>query len=616
MVSRRVALGIGLLVLAACEPTASRDGSEGGTGGAVPGQDASLEFDASSVPPALDAGATIVGGGAELGEELDFGSPGADLAACFDGVDNDGDGRFDCGDASCRAGVPACCVGVSEAPCCAAGASEMVPITSCTGALASCAPLLEEVEPFGAPGPNVIADEVLGAVLVAGGQSADSGLALRQVFDAASEALTLEASIAAPAAPHDRGADVLAFGLVDAEQPLGPSLTPLVALMVSGNRAQVILLVAGEVVQRWAVEPGLVTYGLALRPGGGIAVSRAGAELAAAELPVDRPVRPVVYGRTYNPAATDPAPVRMASLSVQRARCDIPSALSAPQPLFPPSEPTDPAWANVRRAAGPHVVRWSADGMGSRDWMALELDGAIHLAERGDTGWALTSPLDAPALRADGADWARDGLTDPALHVTDGGLELWVTGRTAGVGTVARVPASADGTFAWSDVEVVFAPDDGVRSYAQPAPYARGGATHVVMQVVRSSGQVALESRPVGGGSPDAVRLPSEDVFAFDRDEVAAPMVAQVGSTMRLFFAGRRGTRWSIGMLMWVEGLGWTEIGEPLVYTPTGSGFDALGALDPSVIVTGEALELVYTALDGAGTARVGVLRGAAPPVR
>ncbi|MCZ7678133.1 MAG: hypothetical protein M5U28_04900 [Sandaracinaceae bacterium] len=56
--------------------------------------------------------------------EYDRGDPAAGgLDSCFNGVDDDQDGRGDCADTSCRANVPVCCAGASDPVCCVSGAS-------------------------------------------------------------------------------------------------------------------------------------------------------------------------------------------------------------------------------------------------------------------------------------------------------------------------------------------------------------------------------------------------------------------------------------------------------------------------------------------------------------
>jgi hypothetical protein len=87
---------------------------------------------------------------------------------------------------------------------------------------------------------------------------------------------------------------------------------------------------------------------------------------------------------------------------------------------------------------------------------------------------------------------------------------------------------------------------------------------------------------------------------AFDADEIAAPSIRVVEGAYQLHFAGRRGTRWGIGV--------WTS-GELVYFRPVtprsallagdGAGFDALGALDPDLLVEGAQVRLFYVGSNG-----------------
>ena len=260
----------------------------------------------------------------------------------------------------------------------------------------------------------------------------------------------------------------------------------------------------------------------------------------------------------------------------------------------------------------PSVLQWTDASGTAVERMAVEIGGAIYLAQPSGDGWALTTSLDAPALEAGGEAWASDGLHDPKL-VWDGGLELWLTGMAGGTGTVARVRAGSDGTFAWSDAETVLGP--GMTSFEDPAPFVQDGVRYVVVRE-RTADRDALTLYGLDGAAParvSVVREASDDLFAFDRDEVASPTVVATGSVTRLFFAGRRGLKWSIGELASPNGLVWHEpAGGALVLEAGADGFDALGVRDPAVVFSGSSVQLFYSGLDG-GRARVGVAGGPAP---
>lgn len=551
--------------------------------------------------PASDAGVLSPG-------EYDRGDPAAGgLDSCFNGVDDDQDGRGDCADTSCRANVPVCCAGASDPVCCVSGPSVELPITGCAGDVAGCEALALVAEPFGSPHPEVIATGELTMALIPRGGASDSGLRFREVFDPRAAAVRLEALIAGTSG-HDEGGDVVAVGLVEASTAPPSYVAPIVAFQVSGNRGEVSLLVAGEIVGRWALSSeGFTDYALTVRPSGSVELMRSGAVLGTSTLAIDRPVQAIVYGRTFNPAPDSPDPVRVASLSLRRDACDVPSALGDSALVLPPEG--DGTWSSARRIAAPSIVRWTDAGGAPEQRMAFEIDGAIHLAAHDGSAWV--SNPSAPALVGGGAPWA-ERLGDPALVWNGTALELWLTGYAGTTGTVARVVA-AEGTetFAWEDVEVLLAPSAG-ESFAQPAPFAGG----VVVRARDATGDGLALYQESGSGLVRAgmLREPSGALAAFDRDEVASPSVVHAGSTYRLYFAGRRGLRWSIGVLVSPDGALWMEPhGGALVRSPSGEGFDALGITDPEPLIDGDVLHLYYTALDGE-RARIGVAAGAAPP--
>ena len=100
----------------------------------------------------------------------------------------------------------------------------------------------------------------------------------------------------------------------------------------------------------------------------------------------------------------------------------------------------------------------------------------------------------------------------------------------------------------------------------------------------------------------DFVLEPSTDPLAFDRDEVSAPVAITHAGVTRIYYAGRRGTRWSVGLLL--QGTDRTFFRAAndgaAVLTPTGQGPDALGVSSPAAFVDGSELVLLYAGTEGA----------------
>ncbi|MCZ7678131.1 MAG: hypothetical protein M5U28_04890 [Sandaracinaceae bacterium] len=402
---------------------------------------------------------------------------------------------------------------------------------------------------------------------------------------------------------------MVAVGLVEASTAPPSYVAPIVAFQVSGNRGEVSLLVAGEIVGRWALSgEGFTDYALTVRPSGSVELTRDGAVLGTSTLS-DRPAGAGHRLRAHlQPCAGQPGP-RAGRLTLAAARRLRRPLGARRRRAGAPARGRRPPESSARRVAAPSIARWTDAGGAPEQRMAFEIDGAIHLAAHDGSAW-VGNPA-APALVGGGAPWA-ERLGDPALVWNGTALELWLTGYAGTTGTIARVVA-AEGTetFAWEDVEVLLAPGAG-ESFAQPAPFAGG----VVVRARDATGEGLALYQESGSGLVRAgmLREPSGALAAFDRDEVASPSVVHAGSTYRLYFAGRRGLRWSIGVLVSPDGALWMEPhGGALVRSPSGEGFDALGVTDPEPVIDGDVLHLYYTALDGE-RARIGVAAGPAPP--
>ncbi len=590
---RRLAIGaLPLLVLAGCanlgEPLAADDGGAG--------QDAS----AGLVP----------------GPEFDADRAGA--VACFDGIDNDADGAFDCGDPSCQANLPSCCVGATSAICCAEGAPSSLVIDACAGPLAGCG-AAEGYDVFGAPGPTVLADGDARAVVPGGADDRDAGAVRLEPLDPRRGAVVVEARIASGAAGGADGAESLALGLVDALTPASSlgRVSPVVGFVIARNRDQVRLVVRDEVVAE-APLPDTLThlYRLRVEPGGAVTLTiDPGVEgetqlVAGAQL--DGPVRLAFWGRTPTGAQEPP---RFTSLQVVQEQCDMPRALDPGAVVVPAPTDPDPTWRVERRSlARPHVLRWTDAGV-ARERMALVVDGAIHLAEPGEGGYV--DAIGAPVVAPIDAAWGDAGVSYPRLRAVDGELELWLTAYDdRGHGTIARARWDAAASRFGAPEPVPGLIGDGDASFEAAAPYEDGTGVLLVAlrRTIDGRGAIALyEPSETGPATLVAeVRAPAADLLAFDRDEVDAPAVAKAGRVYRMFFAGRRGNRWSLGLLVSDDGRSFHDpLGGPLS-EPPGQGFDALGRRDPAPLVEGETLTLFYAGTDGIRT-RVGALHGRLP---
>jgi hypothetical protein len=586
------------------------------------------------VGPRDDAGRSAVDSGAP-GLDVDGGPvtpPGRegslDAAQCFDGWDDDGIEGADCADTACGA-QPICCVGVASEGCCSAPASVVsLDVAGCVdGPLSACAEAAG-IEAFGAPLPAIAG----GALVTYGSEARDSGLVFPQRVSPSTGIVELVASAAAPTGCASC-IDAITFGL--ARDAFGdPSVRPVVAVQVSGARGDVALVAGGSELWRQALpDEAAHTYRLALRPDGGVRL-----EVDFAE-PVERRLAPaageldvVVYGRSTNRSGVDPAPARLLSLAVERRACDIPAALLRGAPTL--LQPSDAPWGYGRARAASIAAHPSGNPGDAR--LAFAADGAIWIA-RPDGAGGFEVPGGAAPVMTQG-DWAPGGLGDPDLVALDDRWLLFVTRVDAdGRRSVARVAGGAgfEETFdplALTDVLSLpiadaggdFVDVDGASAYRDGADLlivarvqrANGSSAIVLLRGstdAAAAGAFSIDADLCGTGCRDTntesdathvVHSPRLAIpAAFDHDEVAAPVLERHGGVWRLYYAGRRGTRWSIGMLVSYDLLFFRPFGEgPPLLAGSGAGADALGVSDPEPFVEDGELVLFHTGTDGAAT--------------
>nr|MDQ3036962.1 hypothetical protein [Myxococcota bacterium] len=262
--------------------------------------------------------------------------------------------------------------------------------------------------------------------------------------------------------------------------------------------------------------------------------------------------------------------------------------------------------------------------------LAFAAAGAIWIAHPDGAG-GFVVPGSTPVLTA--GDWAPGGVGDPEL-VAQG--DRWMLLFTAidldGSRRIARVVGEAGfgETFAPSAItDLVTLPldDDEGRIVALDGPSAAtiGGELWVAARAIREGGTSSLVLLRRGADASSDFELGSvcgtgcaslDDAsaspvhragdrgeLAFDYDEVAAPALVSHGGVHRLYYAGRRGTRWAIGLLVTYDMAFFREgnDGAPIL-SASGAGPDALGVRDPEPWIDGGLLTLFHTGTDGVAT--------------
>jgi hypothetical protein len=581
--------------------------------------------------------------------------------ACADFRDDDGNGLTDCADTMCG-GISICCVGSTSEHCCAAPMAlpAQLALGTCTaGTLAECAPALAS---FGAPTPTVTSTRADGGACTVGpviapqgSDRSDGGLVAATPIDTTTGTVAIESTLgvtlmATPATTLDG----IAFGLTAQTDLAGMTLAhvrPVVGVVVSATD-QTIRAVAGDISYP-AHDLGPLMAGsgacsdlevrIVTTPAGTFSVwTRLPGGASWVPLETARPygrstaARLVVYGRSTNPGV-EGVHAWVRALSIDRTACDV----------MDPTRGTTGAFVTLPGAGGirsvSRVGSIAVYERGGSIWVAsVDGNGRLVPANRmGTNGDLLLAPSASDPFM-------ESALRDPELVNLGDTRRLFFTGVSAtGVRSIGYVDFDMDvmqpvngsmprRLIAPGDVGAVHV--DGAAYFETQSPALEPmmmPVTHrwVVFRAVMAGGtrhelraaELAGDDTLLGGvaESRDVTVPPAQfyttaspltadeafyanretDEAAFDHDEIAAPEVVAYGGVTRVFFAARRGARWSIGMLRSPD-FAHFELAYPgPVLAGSGSGFDAVSVSDPDVWIDGAGrLTLYYTASDGTST--------------
>jgi len=603
-----------LLALVACGdsvggPT-TLDSSIGDTGS--PGDTAFPDGPRSpdvSTPPPDPTGEAISAGpeaaSTDIGEEPGlFGS--GDPRSCWDGADNDGNFERDCDDPGCDT-VPACALGSGTR--CTPEVAIGVDPAACGAAPATPTCLGITGMEFGSPAPWVAADR-----LHPGGADIDSGMVLGDLLDPSTRRITLTGAFALPTCPGgELCVETVSFGITTTTRfDTMTRIAATAALKLSGARSEVQLVIGGALVERWAFVPTSPEWTLDLRPTGEVVVMNGTDALLRSTFTPPTSASAVVYGRNANRAAMEPDGAGLTRLSVASELCNIPDAWSSRGPLTF----TAPGGASYVPSAprGPSLRR-GGDGVLH---LAFEIPGAggqsriVVAAEDGGMGRAFVLEHAETAEILSAAD-VEAGLTrigDPELY-WDADTSLWHLFFTGEVGDVGRIGhASGMDLMSLSFTGWIVQPADDITSVEMPS-VARSNDLRWILaaRVTKDAGEalaIFVAREPTGpfmrhGGVLEIETLRSGvGGSAFDADEIASPSLRVVDGAYHLYFAGRHGTRWGIGVRTSAELVYWRPVTRRhALLAGDGSGFDALGVRDPDVLVEDGLTQLFFVGGDG-----------------
>jgi hypothetical protein len=610
--------------------------------------------DTGSLGPFSDVGPT--GALSEADILLDDGTRGS---ACLDFEDNNGDGLFDCDEPQCQSPTvnAACCVGSTAPACCIHREDVVVMEADCAGA-----PCLRAGDTtLSATNGRVVAGGDLptgcdvppeSGFAPFGSVGSHGFMVLPQHVDPAAARIRIEGRIGAA---DVGGSDVAAagFGLFT-EQGIGSVARPLVAVVASATSDDVRVIVGDRVIRTEALGLGgcarSLRYAIDLSPDGTFRVERRAptestwdaTAVATGSYDVLRDARVAMFGQQPNP---DGAPVTWVSeLAVIQEGCDVLAPARAPAPTVAAGAADDVTgiavfprdgtggyealltsgdqihWLSVQRASGGLVSTAPGDPFGDniqpmwpgygrfQDIEVLHHAGAhrvfLAAAAAGSETFEIVETTYTPSITA-GAPGVLGSSVNRVLSASDFGASggspaVSVDGPTAAVVSIAGrggVVLAARVRYADGHSEIRIAP-------ALPDSADFESPTGVV-------------GRDASGVTTNGLVHASQglDAEAFDRDEVADPSLVVINGVARVLYAGRRGTRWSIGSVVASPDFThFAPVDDAPLLTPSASGFDALGVSEPILVRRDDVDWLYFAGSDGArrgvGVARQDVLGG------
>jgi hypothetical protein len=553
------------------------------------------------------------GAGASFGREreTDSADPEAtyDPESCYDGVDGDGDSLIDCADGDC-AGLRSCAIGNSDR--CPVLTESEHDFSVCDDTLApeDCV----TADPFGPA--RWIAD---GMLVPGGSTSEDAGLLL-EAIDTTVERVVLDITLRTDGCRENcvEGAGV---GMVAGTTLDGASVQPAVALVLSSSRATVSLVVGDRIEASWPVEPGVLhAYELALSPAGLATVSANGTEQGSAQF---EPVagRVVVFGRNTNIAPGSAGGARIGRIGIERSLCDIPTAWRDRGQLEIRDRTTRAPIVDALEAPS---IAVDTEGNAA---LAFQMGSRVLFAMRGEPSvpntFSLAHTLGESALEQHDP-YAAFAVRDPELFYQGDTWHLLYT--AVGTDGVMRIGHAVRSATALPTGLRAFEPDprplldpadhSGERHFEMPTlailPWgprvlivratSDDGATRLLAFVSREEG--ALWEPFVGGRLEElTARGPGPAITSrFDADEIAHPSLVVHGGAFQLFYAGRRGTRWGVGLLASDELAFWRTVSDDEPVLGPLAGPERIGVDGIDVVARGDTIEIVYRGLPGTGS--------------
>ena len=220
---------------------------------------------------------------------------------------------------------------------------------------------------------------------------------------------------------------------------------------------------------------------------------------------------------------------------------------------------------------------------------------------------------------------ASDGYESPALAYAAGQWFLYATRVHDGARSIVLATSTTDVLSFGAPAPIAASGVSGELSAPAPIPgdpmllVARRQPPPMADETTQSPPELVLLSLDAGGANAAAAPVCSADsscdggargqthlytarttTIRFDADDVDDPAVVLYDHVYRLYYAGRLGSRWSIGMLIAADLHYWRPaLDGDAILAADGDGLDAVSVRGPAPLVEDGHVSLYYVGSDG-----------------
>ncbi len=453
---------------------------------------------------------------------------------------------------------------------------------------------------FGTPAPRIVE----GFLEPGGSATDDAGGVLGDPISLDSHSVDIAATLRLPQSCASGCIDGAGIGFTANFDVSDPIVDPRVAVIIDGSAREASLVVAGRTVGRIVgLESGDRLH-FTVEPSGRTTVSVDGrATIEALFAPFDR-ASLLFFGRNENRSADDPYATSFGNVEIVTRVCDVPTA-----------------WSQAERVAieatsleGPSVAR-----SGAETWLAYSDGEDIHILTRDSDELPF---MEKDRIEGPIPSFAMGAKRHPAfVESLDGGFDLYFAAEDQlGEQVIARAVGNPAEGYVVDEAPVLAPTIEGV-DFDQPAltrfQNTMFAGLVMVLRETAPNGTSSLHVYTQREGAefeeldsilPALTRSGGEAPIFGVFSELRSPTVVVEAGHWTLYFAGRRGARWTIGALTSPDLATFWGSDSPTILDGSDS-FDRLAVFDPEVRVQDGQAVLHYVGSNGLEDALVRATR-------